>query len=96
MLAVRLHQSGLDVFTNDVKHFWWTMHRRVLRGFAFGVPLATGTIVGVIDLHGLLPASERTDSTDVLNGIAYDAAEDRLFVTGKLWTKMFEIKLVKL
>jgi len=32
---------------------------------------------------------------DVLNGIAYDARTDRLFVTGKLWPKLFEIKLVK-
>ncbi len=53
-----------------------------------------GRVVGWIDLHGLLTPSERT-GVDVLNGIAYDSARDRLFVTGKLWPKMFEIKLVK-
>jgi glutaminyl-peptide cyclotransferase len=52
-----------------------------------------GRVIGWIDLSGLLPASERTGDA-VLNGIAYDAAGDRLFVTGKLWPRVFEIKLV--
>jgi glutaminyl-peptide cyclotransferase len=55
----------------------------------------TGKILGWIDLTGLLPAADRTATTDVLNGIAYDEASGRLFVTGKLWPKLFEIKLVK-
>lgn len=55
---------------------------------------ATGHVVGWIDLTGLLTPAER-DRADVLNGIAYDAAHDRLFVTGKYWPKLFEIKLVK-
>jgi glutaminyl-peptide cyclotransferase len=54
----------------------------------------SGKVVGYIDLHGLLTPAERA-STDVLNGIAYDAKGDRLFVTGKWWPKLFEIKLVK-
>jgi len=53
-----------------------------------------GRVVGWIDLGGLLAPSERA-GLDVLNGIAYDAAKDRLFVTGKLWPKLFEIRLVK-
>jgi glutaminyl-peptide cyclotransferase len=56
----------------------------------------SGKVVGWIDLTGLLPAAERDPRyTDVLNGIAYDAATDRLFVTGKLWPKLFEIRLRK-
>jgi glutaminyl-peptide cyclotransferase len=54
----------------------------------------TGKVLGWIDLAGILPASERTDPEAVLNGIAYDAEHDRLFVTGKLWPKLFEIKVV--
>jgi len=54
----------------------------------------TGNVTGRINLNGLLSARERA-ATDVLNGIAYDAAGDRLFVTGKLWPKLFEIELVK-
>lgn len=55
---------------------------------------ATGQILGWIDLTGLLPPGSVTDPEAVLNGIAYDAAHDRLFVTGKLWPKLFEIKVV--
>ena len=54
----------------------------------------TGEVLGWIDLSGLLPDEERTSQTDVLNGIAYDAAQDRLFVTGKLWPKLYEIQLI--
>jgi len=53
----------------------------------------SGDVVGWIDLTGLLPPTDRTSQTNVLNGIAYDAAADRLFVTGKLWPKLFEIRL---
>jgi glutaminyl-peptide cyclotransferase len=55
----------------------------------------SGKVVGWIDLTGLLPTGDRQPGyTDVLNGIAYDAATDRLFVTGKLWPKLFEIRLL--
>lgn len=53
----------------------------------------TGEVVGWIDLAGILTRSERTGREDVLNGIAYDAAGDRIFVTGKLWPRLFEIRL---
>lgn len=53
---------------------------------------SSGRVVGWIDLSGLLTPAERRD-TDVLNGIAYDEKGDRLFVTGKLWPRLFEIKL---
>ena len=53
-----------------------------------------GKVTGWIDLTGLLTPAERAH-TDVLNGIAYDAEKDRLFVTGKLWPKLFEIKVIK-
>lgn len=52
-----------------------------------------GRVTGWIDLTGILPAADRANA-DVLNGIAYDPIGDRLFVTGKLWPKLFEIKLV--
>ncbi len=56
----------------------------------------SGKVVGWIDLTGIIKPAELPDSTDaVLNGIAYDAKADRLFVTGKLWPKLFEIKLVR-
>ena len=57
---------------------------------------ATGRVVGWIDLSGLLPVGDRTGNPeDVLNGIAYDAGGERLFVTGKRWPKLYEIRLLK-
>jgi len=53
----------------------------------------SGRVVGWIDLTGILSSTYRLDSEAVLNGIAFDAGRDRLFVTGKLWPRLFEIKL---
>jgi glutaminyl-peptide cyclotransferase len=55
----------------------------------------TGSVTGWINLTGILSPADRTGPVDVLNGIAYDAKTDRIFVTGKLWPKLFEIRLVK-
>ncbi len=54
----------------------------------------TGEVLGWIDLAGLLKRRERPSSEAVLNGIAYDPEAKRLFVTGKLWPKLFEIRVV--
>lgn len=54
----------------------------------------SGAVVGWINLAGLLRAEDRHQPVDVLNGIAYDPATHRLFVTGKLWPLLFEIEPV--
>lgn len=56
---------------------------------------ATGNVEGLLDLTGILPEEEIYASTDVLNGIAYDAERDRIFVTGKNWSRIFEIKIIE-
>jgi len=53
----------------------------------------SGQVKGWIDFSGLLKSGDVTDAEAVLNGIAYDEAGDRLFVTGKLWPKLFEVRL---
>jgi len=55
----------------------------------------TGRVVGWIDLGGLMATGYRLDPEAVLNGIAYDAANNRMFVTGKLWPRLFEIDVVR-
>lgn len=55
---------------------------------------ASGAILGWIDLTGLLPDADRSPSVNELNGIAYDDATNRLFVTGKNWPEIFQIALV--
>jgi glutaminyl-peptide cyclotransferase len=54
---------------------------------------ASGNVVGVIDLSDLVASAVTVNGDNVLNGIAYDAAGDRLFVTGKLWPKLYQIRL---
>jgi glutamine cyclotransferase len=51
-------------------------------------------VVGWIDLKGLLSPEDAGEAVNVLNGIAYDVQNDRLFVTGKLWPKVLEIVLI--
>lgn len=55
---------------------------------------ATGVVEGIVDLTGLLPDEEKGPETDVLNGIAYDPVGERTFVTGKNWSKLFEIEIL--
>ena len=55
----------------------------------------SGAVKGVIDMSGLLTESDINSNTDVLNGIAYDEATGRIFVTGKNWNKLFEIEVLK-
>jgi glutamine cyclotransferase len=71
-----------EIFAN----IWGTDH--VAR-----IDAATGKVVGAIDFTGLLAVEDRDANTDVLNGIAYDATGDRLFVTGKRWPKLFQVRL---
>ena len=54
----------------------------------------SGAVERYLNLAGLLAAKDKFDNTDVLNGIAWDAAGKRLFVTGKKWDKLFQINLV--
>ncbi|MDB6136190.1 MAG: glutamine cyclotransferase [Verrucomicrobiales bacterium] len=53
----------------------------------------TGNVNSLVDFTNLLTGPERTPQAEVLNGIAYDAATDRLFITGKWWPVIFEVKL---
>ncbi len=55
---------------------------------------STGAVTGVVDLAGILPESSRTPDTDVLNGIAYDEKQNRIFITGKNWDTLFEIDVI--
>lgn len=56
----------------------------------------TGKVEGVIDCSGLLPRKLHSDTTDVLNGIAFNPADGKIYLTGKNWPKMYEIKLEEL
>lgn len=55
----------------------------------------SGNVTGIMDLSGLLPAAERTSTTDVLNGIAYRPETGQIYVTGKKWPKLYEVRFIK-
>ncbi len=77
-----LEMVGDELFAN----VWGT-------NFLVVIDPASGRVTGQVDLAGLLPEADRKPPIDVLNGIAWDAAGKRLFVTGKLWPKVFELRL---
>jgi len=56
---------------------------------------STGVVEARIDCTGLLPQSLRAPTTDVLNGIAFDPATGKIYLTGKNWPRLYEVKLVK-
>ena len=55
----------------------------------------SGKVEGVVDCRGLLPRKLHNPSTDVLNGIAYNPADGKIYLTGKNWPRLYEIKLVE-
>ncbi len=67
----------------------WKTHRLAR------IDLETGQVLSWVDLTGLEALADYGSRIDVLNGIAYDEASDRLFVTGKLWPVLFEIELIE-
>ena len=85
--VIRLNE--LEYVGGEILANVWQTHR-IAR-----IAPRTGHVTGWIDLTGLLQPGDRRQSVDVLNGIAYDARNDRLFVTGKWWPKLFEITLTK-
>jgi glutamine cyclotransferase len=86
--------GGLVTYLNELEYIQGEIYANVwLTNRIAIITPETGRVVGWIDLEGLLSKEDRLQPVDVLNGIAYDATRDRLFVTGKYWPKLFEIKL---
>lgn len=63
--------------------------------FIVRIDPANGEVVAVVDLSGLAERTGRGGAEAVLNGIAYDAEQDRVFVTGKYWSALYEIELIE-
>lgn len=78
--------NELEYINGDVYANVWRQDRIAI------IDISTGRVKGWINLAGLY-SSERVDPDNVLNGIAYDVNRNRLFVTGKRWSQLFEIRL---
>jgi glutamine cyclotransferase len=93
---IRVQAEGLPVaFLNELEYIKGEIYANVYQTDRIvRISPESGEVTGWIDLQGLLPAEDRRPGVDVLNGIAYDPQGDRIFVTGKLWPKLFEIRPV--
>ncbi len=79
---------------NELEYVKGELYANVWRTeFVLRIDPVTGRILGAIDFVGILPPADHSQDTDVMNGIAYDPGDDRLFVTGKNWPKLFEVKV---
>jgi len=93
---IEVYDRGISV--------WWLNELEYVQGQIYAnvwpteriarISPETGRVLGWIDMKGLLTQQDYSRPVDVLNGIAYDKKNGRLFVTGKLWPKLFEIKLI--
>ena len=83
-----VHLNELEYVRGEVWANVWTTD------YIVRIDPQDGAVVGWIDLSGLLSPEDLAGPVDVLNGIAYDANRDRVFVTGKLWPWLFEIEVV--
>jgi glutamine cyclotransferase len=94
--TVRVTDGGRDVsWINELEYVNGEIYANVWTSdFIARIDPATGEVKGWIDLTGLLREEERVGNEDVLNGIAYDAANGRLLVTGKRWPRLYHIRVV--
>jgi glutamine cyclotransferase len=93
-IEVRNHEIPI-FYLNELEHIKGEIYANVWQtDYIARISPETGQVVGWIDLTNLLSTSYRSQRTDVLNGIAFDASNDRIFVTGKRWPILVEILLI--
>lgn len=95
-ITVRNGNSPIDQI-NELEYVDGEIYANVWQtDYILRISPADGHVLGIIDLRGLLsPADASGAPVDVLNGIAYDAPTKRLFVTGKLWPKIYQIEIIR-
>jgi len=91
---IEVHDDGPVTELNELEYIHGEIYANIWKKEKIAViNPQTGRVKGWIDLKGIQD-SETRDTDNVLNGIAYDAKEDSLFVTGKRWSQLFEVKLI--
>jgi len=96
VVEVEVHDDGPVTELNELEYIQGEVYANIWKEEKIAIiNPQTGQVNGWIDLSGI-ENPETQDTNNVLNGIAYDAEEDRLFVTGKRWPQLFEIRLIPL
>ena len=100
--SVVMPQPSLGYFHEDL---YWSVAASYIKGKVWAnvytsdeiviINPRDGSVEGIIDCRGLLPKELYAADTDVLNGIAYDKNADKIYLTGKNWPKLYEVRLVK-
>ena len=89
-------ENGPVKYLNELEYVKGEIFANILSSFMIArINPDNGKVVGYIDLTGILSNEKIDYPIDVMNGIAYDSKTDRLFITGKLWPKVFEIRIIK-
>jgi glutaminyl-peptide cyclotransferase len=89
------HQGQRVEALNELEWIGGAIFANIWRtGYIVRIDPASGLVTGIVDLRPLAAQHAGADTDQVLNGIAYDAGRDRLFVTGKYWPSLYEIDLV--
>lgn len=93
--SVRVTDDGAPLTSlNELEYIGGEVWANVYQSdYIVRIDPASGAVTGWLDLGGLLPRAERTGGVDVLNGIAWDPDSRRLFVTGKRWPYVFEVRV---
>ena len=96
--SITVYENGMPVFKlNELEWTPWGLLANVWReDRIILIDLESGEVTGEINLRGLLPPSEWEPGTDVLNGVAYNPADNTLWVTGKNWPWMYQLRLQNL
>jgi glutamine cyclotransferase len=94
--SIQVHDNAIPIVNlNELEYVKDEIYANIwLTDYIARISPETGQVLGWINLETLLNQGKYTTSADVLNGIAYDKKQNRLFVTGKYWPNLFEIKLI--
>ncbi len=91
---IQVYDNEKEVFLlNELEYIDGYIYANVYtKDYIVKIDIETGKVIEKIDLSGLLPQALINEKTDVLNGIAFDKKENRIFVTGKNWPKLYQVK----
>jgi len=91
---IKVRANGKPVrYLNELEYINGNIYANIWQTDRIAIIQPDGEVIGWLDLKGILSPADCTANIDVLNGIAYNASDKRIYVTGKYWCKLFELEL---